>query len=1242
MKMNKEILFLIALATFGVAPAKAVNTINPDTIVIDPVTQCANAYTASGTCVNGCDPTQTVTLTGPARQSEAEAIAALNSACIDYSFTGSKIDNITLNHFHDAIDYSSSTSGASGCSSCSAGAGGLPQDASVKVGIKRTQSLRDVTQPSSFGRGNFMGYDITLTLFDYNGVSYVDAFNVEWNGARRFSPSGSTFVDAIYYSTKSFALYDASGNLTTTRSNAVRAVHVDRDGNRMNFDLFPLDANRTGGRLVSVSKPDGQDVLNFTYAATIGDTTVDPATKWQKATATDLTGATLQFNWSTLATGTSVISAITTPTGNIAYEYDAGGNLTKVTLPNGDISTFTRSGTAGRMTMTIAEAGARGMHRNKTALYSNIIDSGVFWDNNTRPAVYNQSSGLVRAIMNGSGEATFASAVSNWNYRKVYEGGGRLKSVDVAWKSACTAWSGTSAFQYNSITATNEAYGTNTRGPSSYAETRAGIPQALTVPEGFVHYFKYDANRNVTSETVGTSSKFIANDVRFNNKPTFYADFSGKAFIAAYDAAGNMVSRTKGWARDNALGAGVRIPGVKCSSSNGTVSANPNLAPIPGASLYTTTLTVDTAGPRSFYLTSGYFRTHLYVDGAWLLHPYYTQGEYGISVNLTAGTHEIVVKVDDGTDFKLLWAGPETTGADGIVRKSAIDPQYLSHLTAANELVVHDTPAASTETWTYYAAGTPQAGLMQTHTDSVGKVTRYTYDATRHLTQIQETGDDGSLVTVRTMTYDAVGNKVTETDAMGRSLAYAYDARNRLVKTTYGDNTTETIAYGTGVDANLVVATKDRAGSVTKFEYDAAGRKVKTTAGYALADNTGAITQVLTNPSVETYTYLDGTEDAIRVVRDGKVTEYDYDYKGRVIATRRFPSQGKSLASATLISPDELRFSETDPHGCRSFYAYRATDKKLVREIRELVPGSLGTLADNAAVLAVTRDTAPNPGYAITDYTLDNDGRTIAETDPRGIQTTTAYDAKGRVISKTYAAGTTNAQTMTMGYDAADRVVAQADALNRTTSRAYTPAGRMASVVYPDSKHEDFTYYADGKLATRKDADGFTSNMTWSQCCGREFGAANPKGEGTLKFYDGPGRVTYQVLVKDVAAASGFVNWTSGITFPSEAVVSAQTMKYDARGRLVASTKWNTVPANVQPHNPPIAPANSTDGFTTTYEYFDDLSDSRFAPVLSQLASQGITLAAGSATIVTNPAGEHTFSVSDGAGRTVYSGAFAK
>src|ERR1043165_9462485 len=295
MKINKDTLALIALSVFGATQLRASGTEVPNTVKYQtvgqlvPVTQCANAYTATIHCKHDNSdcvltikssvfPTSVIPATTVAAYlAKAAAYEDAQSKCISAfstsSNTGSRIENITLNHTHDAVDYSSESVGASGCSSCSA-SNATTSDNFLKVMVQRTQSLRDMTQPSSFGPGNFLGYDVTLTLFDYNGVSYVDAYSVEWDGTRRFSPSGNTFVDAIYASTKLFALYDASGNLTVTRSNAVRAVYVGKDGNSLNFELFQLDANRTGGRLISIAKPDGQVMVNFTYAVTSDDVTV--------------------------------------------------------------------------------------------------------------------------------------------------------------------------------------------------------------------------------------------------------------------------------------------------------------------------------------------------------------------------------------------------------------------------------------------------------------------------------------------------------------------------------------------------------------------------------------------------------------------------------------------------------------------------------------------------------------------------------------------------------------------------------------------------------------------------------------------------------------------------------------------------------------------------------------------------------------------------------------------------------
>ena len=489
---------------------------------------------------------------------------------------------------------------------------------------------------------------------------------------------------------------------------------------------------------------------------------------------------------------------------------------------------------------------------------------------------------------------------------------------------------------------------------------------------------------------------------------------------------------------------------------------------------------------------------------------------------------------------------------------------------------------------------------------------------------------------------------------MGRTTNHEYDARNRLISTSYGDGTTSTKTYGTGRDANLVVEVKDRNDVRVKTVYDYAGRVMVVEKGVKL-DSYGGPDLGLSRKSYEYREYPTPSKEPARITIDGKQRTYEYDYKdGRVISVRTKSSGSKVLEERTTYSSFEKVFCQTSSDGKRTFYAYREPDREMVRQVTELRPNACGeSLKDNAAVLALSRDFSPNPGYAITDYEKDSTGRVIRLTDPLGIVTSSVYDSKGNEISRTEAVGLPEQRTVTMSYDSVGRLLAQTDALGRVTRREYTPAGRVKAVVYPDNSREEFTYFDDGKLATRKDADGFTSKQFWSSCCGRDAGSANGLGEGTLKFSDGEGRVTYTVQVKNVEAAKAALNFAGGITVPSDAVVGATTAKYDARGRLAATTKWLVAPSSVDPKNPPIA-TDAAQGLTTTYAYFDDLSDARFAPVLAELAKQSIILtggsaafannsaATGSAVVVTNPAGESSFTVTDGAGRTVASGVFNK
>ncbi len=1193
----------------------------------------------------------------------------------DTSSGGSKIDLFTLNLRHFAYDYKSPSSAGSLASTCASCNGGGKMDAPrqdfSQIGIKRTLSLRQTTAVSSFGPGHFSEHDVTLNLFEVNGLTYVDCTNPAWKDTRRYSPSGKIFKDAVYNSVKSVTLFDANGAQTVSRTAATKAVYVAKNGSQMHFDLFAIDGNTTGGRLVKSMTADGVVTKRYEYATEVGDVAAPVDAKWRKSKIKDANGGEMQLSHTTLPNGITVLSKVAVSNGpTIAYDYDAGGNLAKVTHPNGDTSTFSRRVEGNLMKMSVADAGTVGDHRNKEVSYSNNIAASLLTLTADRPQVYNQSSMLARKVTK-AGEDTFWAAVGGNGtgspiHRKVYEGGDRLRFIDTAESSRYTKWSVPNGWKegnaFGSISATKEAYG-HSSPYQYYAANRSGRPPKITSPNGTVSNYLYDGAGFMTQESVGGKIRRRVNEP-MTGRPILDVDFSGKTTLMTYSEGGRPLSRKTGWVYDKSLGGGAQIQGLVCAYYPGVtdLSTLDSLTPdklvaadsvalgqfdVSAVSNYSLrfsgSLVLQTDGQRTFYLNADNMCI-LTIDGQPVLTVAYNQGTKSAVVDLTAGVHEIRVDFMQSAGpqgLNLTWSGPETTTGGTTVR-TTIGSDFLTHVTQPNEMVMRATAAASEEKWEYFPAGDPLAGLVKRHLDGAGKASVYTYDTNRRLTKIEETGDDGALVTVQTRTYDALGNLLTSSDAMGRTITNSYDSRNRLIKTAYADGSTETKQFGADRDANLVIQTKDRAGSVTTIAYDDAGRPVTITRGYALADNEGNVLQVLPNPSVETLTYMKGTSEPVRRVLDGKVTEYEYDYKkNRVVATRTFATSTQTLGTKTVYSTREQVFVETDVDGHRTFSAYRNTDRELVRTVSELKPGACGSLANEDAVLALTRDLSTNPGYAITDYVKDENGRITGITDPRGIRTTIAYDAKGNEISRTEAVGLPEQRTITRTYDGANHLLSLTDGLNRTTNWAYFPSGRPSMVTLPDAKRLEFTYFDDGKLATYKDADGFTSKQFWSPCCGRDAGSANALGEGTLKFYDGEGRVTYTVQVKNVEAAKVALNFAGGITVPSDAVVGATTAKYDARGRLAATTKWLVAPASVDPKNPPVA-TDAAQGLTTTYAYFDDLADARFAPVLAELAKQSVVLTSGSAVIETSPAGDQRFTIRNGANETVASGVFNK
>jgi YD repeat-containing protein len=190
-------------------------------------------------------------------------------------------------------------------------------------------------------------------------------------------------------------------------------------------------------------------------------------------------------------------------------------------------------------------------------------------------------------------------------------------------------------------------------------------------------------------------------------------------------------------------------------------------------------------------------------------------------------------------------------------------------------------------------------GWLLTETDQAGNTTRYQYDALGNKTAVTDprgNGVDGTFTTwykyddlnrlVKTIlpdttpsdlsdnpatevTYDEVGNKLTEKDPKGVVTSYTYTARNWV----------ETVSLNGQLKTKYVYDAKgnqteihDALGNVTKKVYDSLGRVVKVT-----AEGTNAIS--------ETYTYDEVGNKLTVIDGRGNTTKYKYNSLGRVTQT---------------------------------------------------------------------------------------------------------------------------------------------------------------------------------------------------------------------------------------------------------------------------------------------------------------------------------------------------------------------
>ncbi|HEX8029248.1 MAG TPA: LysM peptidoglycan-binding domain-containing protein [Vicinamibacterales bacterium] len=520
-------------------------------------------------------------------------------------------------------------------------------------------------------------------------------------------------------------------------------------------------------------------------------------------------------------------------------------------------------------------------------------------------------------------------------------------------------------------------------------------------------------------------------------------------------------------------------------------------------------------------------------------------------------------------------------------------------------------------------------GVTQTKSGSeLGRTANY-YDARGLLYKTQD-----ATGVLHWYLYDERANKVAEVDGNGTVTEFRYDVAQRPVQTiVYAaplaalTGASPNLAWAEPPSTPLLatirptetpgkdikrwtvynisgrpIKTVDGAGFVTETRYDAAGR-VTGTVRYANAIDLAvfAASPVTANASPT----LDPIND--RVTRsfystegrllgeldaEGYLVENRYDAAGRLSARVRYaePTPSNQREAGTLA---QLRPGTASPKDQTTRYVYDGQN----RVIGEIDPEGYVTeqvYDERGHVAQRTRYATPLTTGQITLFDAGTGGWRPAattgfagdrtefwrynaldqldqQTNADGTVTSFAYDAAGRVVSTTKAAGTAEARTQNVRYDGVGRVIGELSARGATllvdgqTQAQVDAIWAQYGTIY--------TYDAAGRKTSQIVSDGTRTQRTifFYNEDDQLTHTINALGEVQENQYDGLGQLVKTIAYGGRLSATTFNGLTGGLantairnavqevlaqrTAGNQAYANAQTVfDYDARGLLKSTT----------------------------------------------------------------------------------------
>ena len=304
-------------------------------------------------------------------------------------------------------------------------------------------------------------------------------------------------------------------------------------------------------------------------------------------------------------------------------------------------------------------------------------------------------------------------------------------------------------------------------------------------------------------------------------------------------------------------------------------------------------------------------------------------------------------------------------------------------------------------------------------------------------------------------TYDAFNRRISATDARGNVTTYAYDAGDRLVSQTQTlgeENVVTSFEYDV---MNRQTKTVFADGTFVASAYDLRGNKIAEygNASYPVLFAFDALNQ---KTGMQTFRTLAGSPEALENLTGGDATTWNYDAATGLLLAKADAAGQSVVYNYTSTG---LLASRTWARGVVTHYAYDAWNQLCATTYSDGTPGITQTY-DALGRIVSTTDAAGTTTFAYDAY-----GAKISEA-VSGVNKTIAryYDRFGRGTG--YSIG--GVRKTTLSYDAASGRLVGMAAGNDNFAWEYLAGTNLKSkLTYPNAATAEWTYEAERDLISR-------------------------------------------------------------------------------------------------------------------------------------------------------------------------------